>query len=558
MRDRDIIAAIVAGDADGLAAAYDSYAAGLYGYCRSLLGGPQEAPDAVQETFIIAAARVGAVRSPDCLRAWLYAVARHACTERLRAQGRGAAPDESELAGGRAETAGFSTERAEQRHLVLTALAGLSPADREVAELVTRHGLNGADLAAVLGVPVSQAARLARQARSQLEQALGPMMVARTGRRACPALDELLDSRGGDLTPSRRRRRSRHAATCVTCAERMHWALGPAMLLSLAPLVSPPADMRGHILDVVADDGLDAARYRGRVVSRAGPFDPAGFPVQIAPAGWAGRSGRPGWGRRGTGPEPGRAAGLAQRPGRAAAAAVAGLSVLAVGGGIAFLLHGGSRGTVTAGSVGTAAPFGGASSHPGGSLAPGSPSGKPALARSPDSGSPSPSSRRDTVGHAILAPVGDVQSAGGPVAHVPAQAAPAGPQRVARHRRAAAGPARCRGLVHSQRGEWPGRLLDQHRVARRVGQRSDHRHGHPRPAADRHRDLPGGPGPASVQHHGERHRDRPDWLLTPGTATFGGQSAVGPAQPDRRAGLEYTRSGSSSTAARPSAAITAS
>ncbi len=168
MRDRDIVAALVAGDPDGLAAAYDSYAAGLYGYCRSLLGAPDEAPDAVQETFIIAAAKVGALRSPDRLRGWLYAVARYLCTERLREQGRGAGPDESELAAGRPETAGFTTERAEQRHLVLTALAGLSPADREVAELVTRHDLEGADLAAVLGVPVSQAGLLASRARSHL------------------------------------------------------------------------------------------------------------------------------------------------------------------------------------------------------------------------------------------------------------------------------------------------------------------------------------------------------------------------------------------------------
>ncbi len=225
------------------------------------------------------------------------------------------------------------------------------------------------------------------------------MMVARTGRRGCPALDELLDSWGGDLTPPWRRRVSRHAATCAACAERMHWALGPAMLLSLAPLVSPPADMRGHILDLVAQDSPDAVAYRGRVVDRAGPFDPAGFPVQIAPAGWAGRSGRARQGRRRAVPEPGRAASLARR--RTAAAAVASLLVVAAAvGGIALLGSGGGRGRLADGSVGTAAPFGvpgsAASGDPAGSLAPRSPSGKPLLARSSDSGSPSPSPRART------------------------------------------------------------------------------------------------------------------------------------------------------------------
>jgi DNA-directed RNA polymerase specialized sigma24 family protein len=42
MRDREIVAAIVAGDPAGLAAAYDSYAAALHAYCRSLLGEPAE------------------------------------------------------------------------------------------------------------------------------------------------------------------------------------------------------------------------------------------------------------------------------------------------------------------------------------------------------------------------------------------------------------------------------------------------------------------------------------------------------------------------------------
>ena len=40
MRDNEIVAAIVASDLDGLAQAYDKYAAGLYGYCRSLLVNP--------------------------------------------------------------------------------------------------------------------------------------------------------------------------------------------------------------------------------------------------------------------------------------------------------------------------------------------------------------------------------------------------------------------------------------------------------------------------------------------------------------------------------------
>src|ERR1700751_3344656 len=96
MRDREIVAAIVAGDPAGLAAAYDSYAAALHAYCRSLLGEPADAADAVQDTFVIAAAKLGGLRDPDRLRPWLYAVARNECHRRLRGRATAAPLDDAD------------------------------------------------------------------------------------------------------------------------------------------------------------------------------------------------------------------------------------------------------------------------------------------------------------------------------------------------------------------------------------------------------------------------------------------------------------------------------
>ena len=56
MQDGEIVAAIVAGDPAGLAAAYDSHAHALYAYCRTLLTEPTDAADAVQDTYLIAVA----------------------------------------------------------------------------------------------------------------------------------------------------------------------------------------------------------------------------------------------------------------------------------------------------------------------------------------------------------------------------------------------------------------------------------------------------------------------------------------------------------------------
>ena len=95
MDDREIVAAIVAGDLPGLAAAYDEHAESLYGYCRWMLREPEDAADAVEDTFIITAGRLDRLRDPRKLRPWLYAVARNECHSRLRASEVGLGEDAS-------------------------------------------------------------------------------------------------------------------------------------------------------------------------------------------------------------------------------------------------------------------------------------------------------------------------------------------------------------------------------------------------------------------------------------------------------------------------------
>ncbi len=88
MRDSEVVASIVAGDPEGLAAAYDRYSRPLFGYCQSLLREPDDAADAVQDTFVIAASKLGRLRDPERLRAWLFAVARNECLHRLKSRQR--------------------------------------------------------------------------------------------------------------------------------------------------------------------------------------------------------------------------------------------------------------------------------------------------------------------------------------------------------------------------------------------------------------------------------------------------------------------------------------
>jgi RNA polymerase sigma factor (sigma-70 family) len=283
MEDRQMVAAIVAGQTGGLAAAYDRYAPALYAYCRGLLGEPADADDAVQDTFIIAAAKLDGLRDPDRLRPWLYAVARNECRRRLRSRALPAPLDEAgEMTDGTVDL-GADVERAELRALVGAVLAGLNPRDREIIELNLRHDLAGRDLADALGVSMNQAHALASRARSQFETSLGALLVARTGRESCPELAARLHGWDGQLDVLLRKRVSRHIERCEICGARKRRELSPAMLLGVLPVALLPLGLRDQLLSLIGELSPVPSAYRAGVISRAGPFGRSGFPKPLDP-----------------------------------------------------------------------------------------------------------------------------------------------------------------------------------------------------------------------------------------------------------------------------------
>ena len=169
-------------------------------------------------------------------------------------------------------------EQAELARLVRTALDELSPGEREAIELDLRHDLQGADLAAVLGVPRNQAQALASHARGELVAALGPLFVARTGRRGCAALDRHrpaapADRIGQELV-------SRHIEQCAACDDRSLGALRAAVRYGMAPLAALPPGLRDEVLELCSDSSPETLLYRRDVTQRAGAS-----PAQRLPAG---------------------------------------------------------------------------------------------------------------------------------------------------------------------------------------------------------------------------------------------------------------------------------
>ena len=366
MRDSEVVAAIVAGNPEGLAEAYDRYASPLYTYCRSLLREPADAADAVQDTYVIAASRLAELRDRNRLRPWLYAVARNECHRRLRARTTQVTtpldemPDVTDIS---ADVSG-EAERDELRTLLRSAVRGLNSGEQDLIELQLRQGLDAAEIAAMLGVSRNHAHALLSRARDQLEISLGALLVARSGREDCAALNTMLADWDGQLNVLMRKRINRHIENCPACTERKKRELAPALLLGLAPLAALPTGavppgLREQVLRLASSNTPDAAAHRASVAQRTAPFGHHGFPKPLDPpkaAWWRTRSGQ--------------AAAAA-----AAAAVVAALTLLAValavsgpahpGGGAAAIGPGSGPGTsLAAGGPGSGAPSGGQSNHP--------------------------------------------------------------------------------------------------------------------------------------------------------------------------------------------------
>ncbi|MEU1407713.1 sigma-70 family RNA polymerase sigma factor [Streptomyces sp. NPDC005728] len=277
MDDREIVAAIRAADPQGLAAAYDTYAGRLYGYCRSVLHSPDAADDALQDTFVLANERIGQLRDPGRLRPWLYAIARHECLHQLRGERRTTGIEAAEEVSDESVDLDAQLRTQELRSLVRDAFAGLNTRDREVLELATRQGLEGGDLAAVLGLSLNHTHALLSRARGQLEKSVAALIVARNGRQDCAELAEMLEGWDGTMTVLLRKRISRHIGQCEVCGERKDRDVRASALLSLLPFPVLPSTLRNRTFQTVLEP--TGAGHRMEVARRATQFDQNGFPM---------------------------------------------------------------------------------------------------------------------------------------------------------------------------------------------------------------------------------------------------------------------------------------
>jgi RNA polymerase sigma-70 factor (ECF subfamily) len=138
---------------------------------RALAGQAADADDLVQVVLERALARAGQWRPDAALDKWVFAIARNAWRDELRARGRAQhlfAPEEA----GEAVGDGSDARHARQMELA-QAVAMLPPDHREVVALVLVEGLSYDEAAALLEVPVGTVTSRLARARATLQAHLG-------------------------------------------------------------------------------------------------------------------------------------------------------------------------------------------------------------------------------------------------------------------------------------------------------------------------------------------------------------------------------------------------
>ena len=268
---------------------YETLGVPLFDYCAGLLGDQMAAASAVQDSLVAVDARVGRLTEPGQLRVPLYSAARRQCLgrrpgRRPRLAGRsGTAPMDQFGVAPEADVAhpDVKAPRAvgETLPVVTAALARLPDPDREVLNLVFRHGIEGADLATVLGLPPRRVRWLLSGAGSRFGKSAAVAVVLRAGRAGdagCQVLMGIVSQQDAVSAPLAAKliRLNRHIESCSDCARVLGDRVFAPDLVSQVPLAAPAGLLRIRIIRTA----LALASYRRKTDSsdQDSPPDPAG------------------------------------------------------------------------------------------------------------------------------------------------------------------------------------------------------------------------------------------------------------------------------------------
>jgi RNA polymerase sigma-70 factor (ECF subfamily) len=229
--DAELLAAARQGDAAALEALLVRYQPHLYRFGLRMCGNEEDAGDVAQESLISMARSLRDFRGDSSVSSWLYTIARRFCIKKRRRSKFAPAREESldgpgiDVAQRLADPSPSPEQAATNRELervLVRAIDGLEPAQREVLVLRDVEGLSAADVAKVLAISVDAVKSRLHRARVVVRQALTPVLGSPSDApprdAMCPDVLMLFSQHlEGDIDPTVCATMEAHLAQCGRC-----------------------------------------------------------------------------------------------------------------------------------------------------------------------------------------------------------------------------------------------------------------------------------------------------------------------------------------------------
>jgi RNA polymerase sigma-70 factor (ECF subfamily) len=170
--DPELLAKCRAGDPEAIETLVNEHQARLYRLCLSILDSPDDAQDAVQETFIAAIRALPKYRGDAALQTWLYSIAVNACRGQLRQQkrrGKYEGPEEdAEMTTDRKPSPEGSVIARQHADAIWQAVSSLDEKHRLPVILRYYHELSTEEIARVLNINLGTVHSRLSNARTRL------------------------------------------------------------------------------------------------------------------------------------------------------------------------------------------------------------------------------------------------------------------------------------------------------------------------------------------------------------------------------------------------------
>jgi RNA polymerase sigma factor (sigma-70 family) len=247
------------GDKDAFAELYARHFDRVYDFSLRLLRDADGAAEVAQETFLKAIAALGLKKKADPFKTWVLTIARNRALNRLRSRRKVTGPSLEETEEGEAifweveadrlNSAEEAPKAKELAGLVWRAAAALDPKGYSLLDLHVRQGLDGREIAQVLGASKNKASLTLSRLRDSVEQSAAALIMARRGRRECADLNNLLPTRPTDsFDADVRMAISRHFEACPICREQRRELLSPSTIFGALAAVPAPLGLKQKAL----------------------------------------------------------------------------------------------------------------------------------------------------------------------------------------------------------------------------------------------------------------------------------------------------------------------